>query len=251
MIDAPARVLALGSANAHYAPLIDQPGITIEIAGDFAIERIDADRCDLVITTGISWYQANQCLRRARELCIPSLVLIDGILEWRHQWTNPKHGAGEGLPFAMPILADKVACLGWADARLLESWDNVGKCEVVGIPRFDGYLTQPVGRPSHDGKRRVLIMSANTPAFTDAQMQQVERAFADLRDCLHDHPAWEPIWRVRGGIDQRLGLQDATHTCVKLPARGFRTGGCGHHHALDRPTGGDAGSAADGADRLH
>ena len=42
-----------------------------------------------------------------------------------------------------PVVGHKIACLGRSQARILESWGNVGKCEIVGAPRLDRLIGKP------------------------------------------------------------------------------------------------------------
>jgi hypothetical protein len=103
--------------------------------------------------------------------------------------------------------ADKIACLGRQSARLLAGWGNAGRCEVVGSPRFDAYLTDPVARAPDEFPRRLLVMTANTPGFTPEQVARVEASLTDLRDALEGNSEWQPVWRVRGGLREKLALQ--------------------------------------------
>ncbi len=73
-------------------------------------------------------------LRRAVERGIPTLILADGILEYRNTWEHPQLPAGS---LFQPVLGHKIACLGRSQARILESWHNGNRCEVTGSPRFD------------------------------------------------------------------------------------------------------------------
>ncbi|MDB6023621.1 MAG: hypothetical protein JWQ04_3478, partial [Pedosphaera sp.] len=62
---------------------------------------------DLVLCVNDYFYDVASCLDAARQARIPSLVLQDGILEWRCQYENPLFGAGGGAPQHQPVLADK------------------------------------------------------------------------------------------------------------------------------------------------
>ena len=75
------------------------------------------------------------CLQLKRRN-VGTLYLIDGILEWRNAWETEADEIA--CPFTMrPALADKIACIGASQARVLDSWGNHGKTEVVGIPRLE------------------------------------------------------------------------------------------------------------------
>lgn len=203
------RVLALSNnQHHHFAPLEGVEGIELIETDDIRPETVASVNPDLLLTPGCDAYTTAGCVEEARKRSIPSLLVMDGVLEWRHEWENPRFGAGDGTPYDQPITTDKVACLGWQSARTLEAWGNGGKCEIVGIPRFDRYLTDPVPAAPDARPRRLLIMTANTPGFTPEQTAQVERSLIDLKQVLDNQSVWEPIWRVRRGLDERLGLTD-------------------------------------------
>lgn len=148
-------------------------------------------------------------LREAREAGIPTLVIADGVLEYRNTWLNPT--AVPGALF-QPVLTDKIATIGPSQARILESWGNRGVCEIVGAPRLDGLLDT---RQPRDGETpfRILVATARTPGFTPDQMEWVARGLSDLK-------AWferadgrvgdrdiEVDWRLTGGLAERLGVE--------------------------------------------
>jgi hypothetical protein len=204
-----AIILALSlNQHHHYAPLLGAEDWDLRETADWRPELVQEVAPDLLITPTGDFFRAAYCIREAQRLGIPTLYLQDGILEWRHQWENPRFGDGGRFPYNQPVITDKIACLGWLSARTMEAWGNLGKCEIVGAPRFDPYLTQPVSRLRHDGPKRLLVMTANTPGFTPEQTARVEQSVRDVRDCLAAHAEWQPIWRVRGGLDKKLGLKD-------------------------------------------
>ena len=73
-------------------------------------------------------------IRHAVKNNIPVLIIADGILEYKNTWERPDTTPGS---IFQPVLGHKIACIGRAQARVLESWGNLGKCEVVGLPRLD------------------------------------------------------------------------------------------------------------------
>ncbi len=90
---------------------------------------------------------------------VPTLILADGILEYRNTWEHPQLVPGA---IFQPVLGHKLACIGRSQARVVESWGNAGKCEVVGSPRLDRYA-QLRRRERKPGEPfRLLIMTALT-----------------------------------------------------------------------------------------
>lgn len=218
------RILALSdNQHHHFAPLECIDDFELIETNDIRPETVQEVFPDLLLTPGCDWYHTASCIDEARRLQIPSLLLMDGVIEWRHQWENPKFGAGDGAPYNQPVTTDKVACIGWQSARTLEAWGNVGKCEIVGVPRFDHYIESPVPPPPDIHPKRLLVMTANTPGFTPEQVARVEQALIDLKELLINQDEWEPIWRVRRGLDKQLGLSDRFPYLVQKPLRDVLT----------------------------
>jgi hypothetical protein len=150
----------------------------------------------------------------SRRGCL-TLYAIDGILEWRNAWENrPDEPA---CPWTMrPVLSHKVACIGASQARVLDSWGNRGKTEMVGIPRLDGYATaNRQSRPAGD-RWRVLVTTAKWPAFTPQQLQQITGSLQDLKKTcqasprLHDRRI-EVVWRLTGDLHRKLAVENQLH----------------------------------------
>jgi hypothetical protein len=234
-------VVAVLSENSHdspvYQPWLNHPPADIEvrIVPDFDVrESLPAD-VDLVITHNHYRWDELAVLRQTMlsgERGV--LVLADGILEFRNSWQNPTIPAGSLL---QPAMAHKIATIGPAQSRWLESWGNQGCCETVGLPRLDataaanGWQASQapgvgdreaeaaqavpvlggdlVGGPSQP---TLLICSARTPAFSEAQWDVTLGQFRALADYLRHHPlqhGGRPVavrWRVAERIESVLNL---------------------------------------------
>jgi hypothetical protein len=151
-------------------------------------------------------------LAQLRQRNIGILVMFDGILEWRRTFEYPLEG--EHLPYEQPVGAHKIACLGASQARLLESWGNVGKCEIVGVPRFDQLAKNPPSIPPGP-PYRVLVMTAKTPGFNEEQVEACRRSIEDVRAESARLGKIELVWRVSPKIQAALGLEES-----KLDTRG-------------------------------
>ncbi len=139
---------------------------------------------------------------------IPVLHLADGIVEWRQIWENP--AMWTSAPVYQPVLAHKIACLGRGQARVLESWGNVGKCEVTGSPRFDHLLGHtPRTRLPHE-PFRILICTAQTPGFTDQQRSLLSRGISDVKTWIESDSdqRFEAVWRLAPVIADELGIEN-------------------------------------------
>lgn len=75
-------------------------------------EKINIENTDIIICVNEHSYEIAQCIESARSLGIPSLLLQDGILEWRCQYTNLNFAAGGGVAQHQPVFSDKIACIG-------------------------------------------------------------------------------------------------------------------------------------------
>lgn len=157
-----------------------------------------------------AWYQLHQrgCL---------TLYAIDGILEWRNAWEN---GVEEpACPSTMrPVLSDKAACIGAAQARILDAWGNRGKTEIVGLPRLDELLAAGPRPPSRidavSGRPlRILVTTAKWPGYTPEQVQRIRQSLRDLqawslRNLQLDGRSLSWTWRLTGSLAADIGVDN-------------------------------------------
>ena len=187
-----------------YTPQVVEPSAVVENAkpGDVAVfysEHFERFR------SAIDQLKANS---------VATLYMIDGVLEWRNAWENQPNEIA--CPHTMrPALCHKVACIGENQARILTSWGNTHKVEVVGVPRFDRY---PQGdhaqkRNSHhqtcgtQSSLNVLVVTAKTPAFTTDQMETVKRSLKDLKAYADDSTNKINLhWRLTAGLEKFLNV---------------------------------------------
>jgi len=147
-------------------------------------------------------------LRKAVDAGIPTLILADGILEYRNTWEHPQLVPGA---LFQPVLGHKIACLGRSQARIIESWGNPTQCEVIGAPRFDALAGKKRRERPAAAPFRVLVMTAMTPYFTDEHHRLVRQSLLDLRAAFKrgvtiDGLRVEPVWRLTKGLDREIGV---------------------------------------------
>lgn len=193
---------------AHVKPVEEYLGDKAEFIYDeqWDPDFLVASRPDLVLCVNDYPYEIARCLDAAREAGIPSLVLQDGILEWRCQYENPLFGYGGGAPQHQPVLADKIACIGPQSARQIAVWGNAGKVEVTGMPRLDYLLRRnvvPVRRPGS----RLLVMTAKNPGFTPEQARVTLKSLQDVKTYLDRDPEIDVIWRISKSLAPQLGVE--------------------------------------------
>ena len=162
---------------------------------------------DVVICVNDVHYGVGLCLVVARKAGIPSVVLQDGILEWRCQYENPRLGVGGGPPQHQPVLADKIACIGPSSARHISSWGNEGKVEVTGMPRLDLLSASEVSQRRRSGSR-LLVMTAKKPGFTEEQVSITLQSLRDLKNHLDSLAGVEVTWRLTKNLATQIGVEN-------------------------------------------
>ena len=152
-----------------YHPWLDQLPLEYEIVDEDPSRWSVPDDAGIVIShMHYRWEEISALQKITENNRVPVLVLVDGILEYRNTWEHPD--LLEGCIF-QPLCGHKLACIGRGQARVIESWGNPGRCEVVGMPRLDHLNSRPKTSIRTEGPFRLLIATANTPAFTQQQRQ--------------------------------------------------------------------------------
>ena len=177
------------------------------------------DDAGIVIThMHYRWEEVHALRKIYRERQVPILILADGILEYRNIWEHPE--LADGCIF-QPIVGHKLACIGHGQTQVIESWGNVGKCETVGLPRLDSLATTEPTAVNSSGPFRVLIATANTPAFNEQQRQSVIDSLSHIQHRLsvNSKVNGRPVdvtWRLTDGLGSELGLKDDPRKDVPL-----------------------------------
>lgn len=153
------------------------------------------------------------CLDVARERRIPTLVLQDGILEWRCQYENPLFGSGGGAPQHQPVLADRIACIGNQSGRQIAAWGNAAKVAVTGMPRLD-HLLERRSTPPHQPGSRLLVMTAKNPGFTPDQFAVTICSLRDLWGYLKTKRDLVVVWRTSRNVARELGVESEMRECA-------------------------------------
>ena len=193
-----------------YQPWLDQLPLPWEVVSGYTPNWEPPDDAAIVIThLHYSWEELS-ILRNLQERSpqLPVLILSDGILEYRNTWEHPD--LPEGSLF-QPLFGHKIACIGKSQVRAIESWGNLGRCECVGLPRLDAVVASKPPKVNHEGPFRLLIATANTPAFDDKQRETVVESLTHLKRIIDANPvingrAVEVVWRLTSGLDKEIGL---------------------------------------------
>lgn len=193
----------------HIKPVEDWFGDRAEFVYDAQLDPNEMLRHepDIVLCVNDFPYDIMRCIDAAHAANIPSLVLQDGILEWRCQYENPLFGAGGGAPQHQPVIASKIACIGNQSARQIAAWGNSHKVEVTGMPRMDYLLDVEVSPPKKPGKR-LLVMTAKKPGFTPEQTDITLRSLQDVKRYLFTRSDIEVVWRITKGLHTQLDVEN-------------------------------------------
>lgn len=202
-------ILARDGSMHHARPLAEHFQARCVVEKDWRPSAILAHDPEIVITFDEHHCELGLCIAEMARQNITNLQIMDGILEWRRTWAYPTNEVKR--PINQPVLSHKVACLGRADARIMESWGNVGKCEVIGAPRLDRLVENRKPIRSKFAEQRplhLLIATAKVPGFTPEQMETTYRSLSDLKEFLAGRSDIEVIWRVTQNLHQRLRVEN-------------------------------------------
>lgn len=218
----PSSVFFIGQPHEvahHAAPFCSRLNVKI-VDTENALQLASAG--DLAIFYSEHFDRFREACRQLQRRNVATLYLIDGILEWRNAWEN--HPDEVACPYTMrPVLAHKVACIGNSQARVLDSWGNAGKTEIVGIPRLDDYADRTWKRETPDDVFRVLVMTAKTPGFTTEQILTTRQSLRDMKQWQSRNPKigvpnsvtsesatrqTEFIWRLTTDLADEIGVDN-------------------------------------------
>lgn len=137
------------------------------------------DDARLVITQSYTRPELNRWVLEARHRGIPTLLLVDGPLEWSNVHANPSlrrpgNEAARGL-FA-PVIHDAVAAIGPAQARFIES-RNDGR-EIVTVC-YSNQRIRTTMQQNREPDYDFLVTTARTAAFSDLERRALARALSD------------------------------------------------------------------------
>lgn len=161
----------------------------------------------VVVVKDTRTYLSLFALRQARRVGAVTVLVMDGIVEYRNTYLNPRAGPD----FLRPTPVDVVACAGETDRRLLEAFGN--HAVATGLPRLAAAFPAPLPPPSTGA---VLVATANQPCFCDHERPRLVRSLTRLRAVLEARGV-PVIWRLTGGLDADLGLQSDNSS--KIPLR--------------------------------
>jgi uncharacterized coiled-coil DUF342 family protein len=166
--------------NALYSTWVNDCPFEVEIV-DSPIEDWDPpENAALILTHEHFQWETVATLRRVLDASrVPVLIMCDGILEYRNTWDNPTIADGSVY---QTIFGHKIACIGRAPARVIESFGNAGLCEIVGHPKFDQLSEAECLPIQTEGPFRLLVTTARTPAFNERQHELLVQGLMELKN---------------------------------------------------------------------
>ncbi len=188
---------------------MDDCAIPCVVVDDYMPEwHIPSDAGIVITHMHYRWEEIHALRKIFQETSVPVLILADGILEYRNTWEHPE--LADGSMF-QPLIGHKIACIGRGQARILESWGNPGKAEVIGLPRLDSLLNREPPPIQSEGPFRLLVATANTPAFDQEQRETVIASLSLIKDHLAkigqiQQREIQVTWRLTDNLEQNIGL---------------------------------------------
>ncbi len=154
-------------------------------------------------------------VRMARHYETPSVLLVDGVVEWSNVMLN----RWLGFRHLRPAPEDIVLCSGTIHAEILAKMGNT--VVTTGLPRLDGFA-ETVARIRKQQEctahKCVLVATANFPAVQETARARILMCLETLRDALLKMNIGV-MWRLTGGLCKTLGVERDTRPLVESLAR--------------------------------
>lgn len=140
--------------------------------------------CGLVVSKSYLPPRVNRWIFAARHLGIPTLLLVDGPLEWSNLYRSPslaRHMGPRQSGLFEPIIHDAVATIGETQARWI---DRRNEGRGIQLMSYANQRIETAGeqKASADETPELdfLVTTARTPCFDDAERRDLTRLLVDL-----------------------------------------------------------------------
>lgn len=161
---------------------------------------IPFQKAQVVVVPEIGSKRVLAVLRAARCAGATTVLLMDGLVEWRNTFVNPRVAPD----FLRPAPADLIACAGHTDQRTLEALGN--NARATGLPRIAADFPSPLQLSE---KQTIMVATARTPAFNGDERDRLLRALENVKRAL-DRTCARALWRLTGNLETDLGLPNNT-----------------------------------------
>lgn len=138
--------------------------------------------------------------RLARAMHIPTVLLVDGVVEYANTFANPWLGPTH----LQDTPHDAVLAMGPLAGRILTDLGN--RVTVTGLPRLDGFAERIAeARTRIDRDQWLVVATANTPAMDP---ESLERVRAMLRELVEEASKRDLSvrWRIDAALADDLGV---------------------------------------------
>lgn len=194
-------------------PLESIDGLLIEYVVVDETFQFTAPYPDIVLTVSDWRAEIARVLLEAKTLKIPTLLFQDGTLDWIIQNEGDKYGGSGGATHFHPILTDKIAVMGHQSARVIASWNDASKVEVVGFPILQDEIDSAKRyRVEAKNKKKdsytVLVTSTRQGWFCERQKTAFVQALKDLKTYFLSQEDVKVNWRLSRNLAKLIGVEN-------------------------------------------
>ena len=170
-----------------------------------SIDEIYDNEFPDIVLTSLEWLPFQRLMiSEARRRNIPTLYVMDGVIEWSYIWNNQSYVLPGGIMF-QPLVSDYIAVIGHHPARILASIGLGEKINIIGLPRLNINKKRTVC--IEKAKKKIGIFTANTPYHNSEQEYYVRKALSDLKDELKFlSEEVEIVWRINESLAESMGV---------------------------------------------
>lgn len=155
---------------------------------------------DVVIYPDSDPQSTHELRRHAAELGVPTVLQMDGVLEYANTFLNPKFERR----LLQPAPAGLVFASGTHDREILEALGN--QAVPVGLPRLDDFRNRFNATIAAHAPRGLMVATANQPWFTPGGRERLLAALFDLTQAAGRMGVYVR-WRVSSEIARVLGVE--------------------------------------------
>jgi hypothetical protein len=197
------KIIVLNSyedAKRIYGTALDIENVIVKYTPDIVISPIqllEKEKPDVVLTS-LEWLPYQRILISEANLRnIPTIYVMDGVLEWSYVWNNQSFVIPHGTVL-QPLLSKHIAVIGNHPARILSSMGLSNKISIIGLPRLEGFSRERIVKL--DVKKKILICTANTAYHNLEQEINLKQALSDMKDIVVGIDGVEIIWRLSSNL---------------------------------------------------
>lgn len=195
----------------HYAAVVDAPEFEWLGAVQPPFDEHSLAGVDALIVSCEHHYPSRLAIAACGRLGVPTFHVLDGIIEWRNLFENPRSmDRSQGAPLFQPLISDYTFAMGRIQQQTLQ-WLGNSSVLPTGLPRLDCLDPQPCREGSPPKPARLMVCTANSPWFTLEQREVCLREFGRLAEGLmglqeESDLDCEVVWRVADSVAEALGL---------------------------------------------